>query len=195
MKITPWIAAIALTVGLAPAVRAQSGQYDRHDQQGHDHHDQQDQQGNGSWQYGAPSQQWHANRVSALAHEIDETATNIRVQAQRNNRRPDRAEARALGELNQLNQAASHFHEQLEQNGASYSHTRHDFVELISAYNQTVEALRSVRPRPYVDQGMNRIAANMNTISRYYGRSYGRLFSTGSWSNRSSRYDRRANGH
>jgi hypothetical protein len=196
MKITPWIAAIALTVGLAPAVRAQYGQYDQHDQQGHDQqgrdhrdHDQQDQRGEGNWRYGTPSQEWHADRVSALAHEIDETATNIRVQAERNNRRPDHAEARALGELNQLNQAASRFHEQVEHNSASYSRTRNDFAELISAYGQAVEALRSIRPRPYVDRGMNRIAADMNTISRFYGRGYGRLFITGSWSNRSSRYD------
>jgi len=202
MKITPWIAAIALTVGLAPAVRAQYGQYDQHDQhdqQGRDHRDhdqqdQQDQQGNGSWQYGAPSQNWHADRVSALAHEIDETATNIHEQAERHNRRPDRAEARALAELHQLNDAASRFHEQLEQNRAEYSHTRDDFAELISAYNQTVEALRYIRPRPYVDRGMNRIAADMNTISRYYGRSYGRLFISGRWSSRSGRYDHDGNG-
>jgi hypothetical protein len=186
MRITPWIAAIALTAGLTPAVRAQSGQYDQRDQYNHQH----DQQGyDGNWRYGNPSQEWHADRVSALAHEIDATATYIHEQAERNNRRPDRDEENALAQLHQLNNAATHFHEQVETNSEDYYHTRDDFAELITAYNQTVEALRYIAPRPYVNRGMNRIAADMNAIGRYYGRNYGHLFITGRWSSRSGRYN------
>jgi hypothetical protein len=184
MKITPWLAAIALTAGLTPAVHAQYGQYDqhdRHDRQGYD----------GSWRYGNPSQSWRSERVAALAHDIDETATYIHEQAERNNRRPDRNEARALAELHQLNEAASHFHEQVEESDrVSYRHTRDDFAELIASYNETVQALRYIETRSYINRGMNRIASDMNEIGRFYGRSYGSLFSTGRWGSRSGRYDR-----
>ena len=182
MRMTPWIAAIALTAGLTPAVRAQYGQYDQHDR-----YDQQSY--GGSWRYGYPSQGWHADRVSALAHDIDATATYIHEQAERNNRYPDADEADALAELHQLNEAATHFHEQVEQNSEDYYHTRDDFAELINAYNQTVEALRYIHPRSYINRGMYRIAADMNAISRYYGSNYGHLFITGRWSNRSGRYN------
>ena len=186
MRISPWIAAIALTAGLTPAVRAQDGQYDQHDQYSHQHN----QEGyDGSWQYGNPYQEWHADRVSALAHEIDETATYIHEKAERNNRRPDQDEERALAQLHELNTAASHFHEQVEMNSEDYYHTRDDFSELITAYNQTVEALRYIAPRPYINRGMSRIAADMNAIGRYYGSNYGHLFITGRWSSRSDRYN------
>ncbi len=184
MRITPWIAAIALTVGLTPAVRAQYGQYDQHDQ-----YDRHDQQSSGGWEYGNPAQSWRVERISALAHDIDDTATYIHEHAERNNRRPDRGEENALGELHQLNDAATHFHEQVEQNSEDYRHTRDDFAELIDAYNQTVSALRYIQPRSYINRGMNRIASDMNAISRYYGSNYGQLFSTGRWNNRSGRYD------
>jgi hypothetical protein len=168
---TSWIAAIVLTLGLTPAVQAQYG-------------------GSIQWRYGNPSQTWHSDRVSALAHDIDAAATYIHQQAERNNRRPDRYEARALAELHQLNEAAENFHEQVETNGRSYYRTRDDFAELLDAYNDTVDTLRSIEPRSYIYRGMNRIAADMNELSRYYGSSYSGLFDTGRWG-RNGRYDRR----
>jgi len=171
MKTTPWIAAIALTVALTPAVQAQYGATIQ-------------------WRYGNPSQTWHSDRVTALAHDIDATATSVHEQAERNNRRPDRYEERALAQLHELNDAAEHFHEQVETNGRSYNHTRDDFAELLNAYNDTVDTLRSIEPRSYIYRGMNRIAADMNELSRYYGSSYNGLFDTGRWG-RNSRYDRR----
>jgi hypothetical protein len=182
MRITPWIAAIALTAGLTPAVHAQYGQYDRYDPQ-HGNYDR------GDWGYGNPATSWRADRVSALAHRIDETATYIHEQAERNNRRPDRDEERALAELHQLNDAAARFYERLEANGDNYYHTRRDFAQLINAYNQTVEALRYIAPRPYINRGMTRIASDMNSIGRYYGSNYGHLFISGRWSSRSGRYE------
>ena len=189
MKVsTPWIAAIALTMGLTPALHAQygypgrDGRYDGRSSQ--------------SWRYGNPNRTWHPDRVSALAHDIDETATFIHERAERNNRRPDRREARALEQLHEVNDAAEHFHEQVEGNRRDYSHSRDDFAELIDAYNDTVTALRYIEPRSYIDRGMNRIASDMLEIGRYYGSSYGDLFNTGRWghgrydNDRYGRYDR-----
>jgi hypothetical protein len=185
MKLTPWIAALTLTMGLTPALRAQQYGYPRQDGRYDSRY------GNDSWRYGNPNRTWHSGRVSAYAHDIDEVATYIHEQAERNNRRPDREEARALAQLHELNDAAEHFHEQVEQNNRDYRHTRDDFAELIAAYNNAVDALRYIQPRPYVDRGMNRIASDMTEIARYYGSSYGRLFETGRWG-RSGRdgYDR-----
>jgi hypothetical protein len=177
---TPWIAAIALTMGLTPALHAQYG-YPGQD-------GRYDGRYSTSWRYGNPSRTWHSDRVSALAHDIDATATVIHEQAERNNRRPDRDEARALARLHRLNDAAERFHEQVEVNSRDSYHSRNDFAELIDAYNDTVTSLRYINPRPYIDRGMNRIASDMIEIGRYYGNSYGDLFSTGRWGR--GRYDR-----
>lgn len=178
MKVTPWIAAIALTIGTIGSSPAAQAQYSASIQ----------------WRYGNPSRTWHSGRVAELAHDIDARATYIRQQAEHNNRRPDRYEARALAQLNDLNEAAERFHEQVEINGRRYNHTRDDFAELIETYNDTVDTLRSIEPRSYIYRGMSQIAADMNELSQYYGSSYSGLFDTNRWG-RNDRYDRRGDRH
>lgn len=161
MKLTPWIAASVLALGLSPAVQAQRW--------GHQT---------------SPYSRWDGQRTYTLAHEIDEIASQMRYQAERNNRRPDRREARMLEALYRLDVAASRYHQQLEGYRRDPRQTNSNFVALVRAFDDTSEALRRVEPRSYLDRGMERIAYLLSDMSPYYGRSY-------RWENHGhDRYDR-----
>lgn len=131
----------------------------------------------------------HLDRVSAVAHEIDETALSISRQYARNNRRPDRDEARALDRLRDLSYAASHFHDQVESYRRDPRHTADDFARLERAFYTADRSLSRIAPRPYVDSGMNRIHDLMNELGGYYGRHAGYY---GAWGHDRDhdRYDR-----
>jgi hypothetical protein len=151
-RITVFAALLALS--LAPALQAQyRGNRDRD-----------------SYRYSYPNS-GQMERVAALAHEIDDVATSIRRQAERNNRRPDRDEARMLADLRELDGRASHFHAQVESYRQDPRHTADDFAALEDAFFRLGETLRYVNRRPYIDRGLDRIYPLMNELSRYYGRS------------------------
>lgn len=127
----------------------------------------------------------HLDRVSAIAHQIDETALSISRQYARNNRRPDRDEARALERLRDLSTAAGQFHDQVESYRREPRRTADDFARLERAFYSADRSLGRVAPRPYVDSGMNRIHDLMNELGGYYGRHAGYY---GAWGH--DRYDR-----
>jgi hypothetical protein len=115
----------------------------------------------------------HLDRTSAIAHEIDETAANIRREFERNNRRPDRAEARTIDQLRQLSYRASRFHEATESYRREPRRTARSFAALEDAFNDAARSLRRIEPRPYVDRGMGRIYQLMDELGGYYGRRTG----------------------
>ncbi|MFL6233802.1 MAG: hypothetical protein ACJ76N_11765 [Thermoanaerobaculia bacterium] len=127
----------------------------------------------------------HLDRASAIAHEIDETASQIRREFERNNRRPDRYEARAIDQLRDLNLRASRFHEATESYRRDPRRTSRSFAALEDAFNDAARSLRRVQTRPYVDRGMGRIYQLMDELGGYYGRRSG---SYGTWGH--DRYDR-----
>jgi hypothetical protein len=130
----------------------------------------------------------HMDRVAYLAHQLDDTARAIYRQASRNNRRPDQYEAQMLNDLNQLYGQAAHFHDEVETNRRNPHHTANDFARLEQAFNQLGVTMQSVRPRPYIDRGMERIYNLMTELSRYYGgRGYSRWGHYGH--DRGDRYD------
>ena len=141
-----------LALSLAPALQAQGYRDDRHS---------------------IFPDAGHLDRVSAIAHEIDETATDIHRQYERNNRRPDRAEARAMDRLHELNVSASRFHDATESYRREPRRTARAFAALESSFNDAARSLRRVQPRPYVDRGMDRIYVLMNELGGYYGRRSG----------------------
>ena len=154
MKRTTLITAALLALLLAPALQAQYPGYgNRYPSRDADRYPD----------YG------HMDRVSYLAHQLDETARNIYRQAARNNRRPDQYEAQMLDDLRQLAGNAAHFHDEVEGNRQNPRHTSNDFARLEQSFNQLGVTLQSVRPRPYVDRGMERIYNLMTELSRYYG--------------------------
>jgi hypothetical protein len=154
MRRTTLITAALLALLLAPALQAQYG--GNHSPDRYDNNRYPD--------YG------HMDRVSYLAHQLDETARNIYRQAARNNRRPDQYEAQMLDDLRQLAGNAAHFHDEVEGNRQNPRHTANDFARLEESFNQLGTTMQSVRPRPYVDRGMERIYNLMTELSRYYGR-------------------------
>lgn len=160
------VLAALLVLSLAPALQAQGRDYRDRDR--------------GRY---PSSGQW--DRVAALAHEVEDTATYIHRHFERNNRRPDRAEARVAADLHELNEQANRLHSQIEGRGDGYRddhgygqdrrYRDDNFARLEEAFFNLSDSLRYIRPRPYVDRGMDRIYDLMNEIGRYYGRSgYGR---------------------
>jgi len=129
----------------------------------------------------------HLDRVSAIAHQIDETALSITRQYARNNRRPNRDEARALERLRDLSAAAGQFHDQVESYRREPRRTADEFVRLERAFYSADRSLGRIAPRPYVDNGMNRIHDLMNELGGYYGRHAGYY---GAWGHDHDRYDR-----
>jgi len=115
----------------------------------------------------------HVSRLAAIAHDIEQNATYIRREFERNNRRPDNAEARAIDTLNQLNAEADRFHDEVERYRRSPRRSADEFAALERAFNATERSLRRIDRRPYVDRGMVRIYTLMNELSGYYGRRSG----------------------
>jgi len=160
MKRTSLMTAALLALLIAPSLRAQ----DHYHPQDQNLDRQDDRRGPGSY-----PDSGHIDRVSYLAHQLDDTARGIYRQASKNNRRPDPNEAQMLQDLNQLYGQAAHFHDEVEGNRQNPRHTANDFARLEQSFNQLGVTMQSVRPRPYIDRGMQRIYGLMTELSRYYG--------------------------
>jgi hypothetical protein len=158
---TTMTTAALLALSLAPALQAQ--RWDRNDDRYRDRYPN----------YG------QMDRVTALAREIDSTAHYILREAERNNRRPDRDEARMLSSLRALDQRTERFYDRVGGYRRDPRRTADEFSALEAAFYQVEDALRYVEPRGYVDRGMERIHDLMNELSRYYGRG-----GYGSWRDR-----------
>ena len=115
----------------------------------------------------------HVSRLAAIANEIEQNATYIRREFERNNRRPDNAEARAIDALNRLNAESDRFHDEVERYRRSPRRSADEFASLERAFNSAERSLRRIDRRPYVDRGMIRIYSLMNELSSYYGRRSG----------------------
>lgn len=130
-------------------------------------------------------------RVAVLAHEMEETSSWVHQRFERNNRRPNRAEARVAASLHELEQAAEHFHRQVESYRRDPQHTRRDFRALLEAYDAAVRSLYNVEPRGYVDRGMDQMGTLLAELSRYYGRTWRReRYDRHDRHDRDGRYDR-----
>ena len=111
-----------------------------------------------------------SNRVSSVAYEIERTAASIQREYDRNNRRPDRNEARVSSALRELYREADQFHRGVQ----GYRDSRRDdrgYDGLRRAFDEAASSLERIRSRPYVDRGMERIWSLMSELDRYYGRS------------------------
>ena len=188
---TTALATAILALSLAPALQAQ-GYDDHHDRS----QDGQDRDGHQGYHHSYPDA-GHLDRASAIAHEIDETATQIRREFGRNNRRPDRSEARTIDSLNRLNAAAARFHDQVERS-RDPRRSADEFADLERAFQGTERSLRRIAPRPYVDSGMERIYSLMNELGGFYGHRsgyYGTWSHDRDWNHDHDRYDHEGDNH
>ncbi len=103
------------------------------------------------------------------AHEMDDAANYIHRQYDRNNRRPDRREAQVSARLADLAENARHFHREVASYRGDTRRTQEDFQQLVRAYDRATDALGRVAERPYVDQGMERIATELDQTAAVYG--------------------------
>lgn len=138
--------------------------------------------------------------VSELAREVARTADVIHREYERNNRRPDRDEARVAVALHELEQAAVRFYDNV---GGGYGHGYNrdsrrgsggsrSFENLLRAFDATADTLRYINRRPYVDRGMDRIWSLMSELDRHYGvmDRYGRHGRDGRYGRDDGRYGR-----
>jgi hypothetical protein len=188
---TTLFATTLLTLSLAPALQAQGQGYPDQPQDRYQPRDQNQYQGPDRDRAIYPDA-GHLDRVSALAHEIDQTASWTYREFTRNNRRPNRDEYRAMGTLRDLNVAAARFHDEVEGYRRDPRHTADDFARLERSFYTAGHALRRIQPRPYVDRGMQKIYDQMSELSAFYGRHAGAY---GHWGDRDhgddhDRYDR-----
>lgn len=143
------------------------------------------------WSNRYPDRGRSTGRVSELAYEIEATATSIYREAARNNRRPDRDEARVLANLRELEDRAREFRQEVRDgrwddrrdgrydrydrrddrrdNRRDYRDDSRDYDRLADAFYATADSLRYIARRPYIDRGMDRIYVLLGEVSRFYG--------------------------
>ncbi len=155
------MAALTLALSVSPAVQAEpQGRPNPYNERYNDRY--------GDRYNDRDDRRYDPRRAAALAEEIERTAYSIRREAERNNRRPDRWEARMLSALRELNQEADQFHAQVDRRRDGRS--GRDFEELVRAYRETGRVVNRNDPRPYIDRGMERIGYLLSEISESYGR-------------------------
>jgi hypothetical protein len=182
MRRTTLVTATLLALSLAPAVQAQRWGYpsdrynDRYDNRG-------------------------SNQLVYYSRTIDDAASYIRREFERNNRRPDRGEEHVARELYDLDVAAERFRAVLEHD-RNYRSASDEFRVLEDAFFQASNSLRRTERRDYVERGMDQIYDSLQELSRYYGNSYDRRGGRGGYGNdrwdrynRYERFDRRGRGN
>jgi hypothetical protein len=179
------MAALTLALSASSALQADPQERDRrHDDRYDDrYNDRYDDRNDGR-----SGDRYDSRRVAALAHEIEQTAYSIRREAERNNRRPNRWEARMLSALRELNQEANQFHAQVESRRYDNRSGR-GFEDLVQAYRETGYIVSRNDPRPYLDRGMERIGDLLSEISQSSGRR-----GDYRWDRNDRRYDRDQDG-
>ena len=139
-----------------------------------------------------------SRRVDAVAREIEQTAAAMHREYTRNNRRPDRDEARVAATLQELHEEASQLARGSGRYSGSYnnrgSRSGNGYDGLLRAFDEVAYSLDRIARRPYVDQGMDRIWSLMSELDRYYGGSSNRYdrYSRG-WNTRDRGYRNRYN--
>lgn len=127
--------------------------------------------GNQDYRY---NDRYNNGNVSELAREVARTADAMHREYERNNRRPNRDEARVAVALHELEEASVRFYDSV--GGSRYDNNRdsrrggtRDFENLLRAFDAAADTLRYINRRPYVDRGMDRIWSLMSQMDRYYG--------------------------
>lgn len=163
MRSTTLIATAALALSLTSAAQAQ-------------------------WSNRYPDRGRSNGRVAELAYEIEATATSIYREAARNNRRPDRDEARVLSNLRELEDRAQEFRQEVRDgrwddrrydrrydrndrrdDRRDSREDARDYDRLADAFYATADSLRYIDRRPYINRGMERIYVLLGEVSRQYG--------------------------
>ena len=164
MRSTLFVTTAVLALSLSTAAMADDRdryRSDRYDDRYRDHYeDRYDDRYRGDSRHG---------RVDVIAREIEQTAAAMHREYERNNRRPDRDEARVAATLHELHEEAYQF---ARSSGGSYrrdSRRDHGLDGLLRAFDEVADSLDRINRRPYIDRGMDRIWRLMSELDRSYG--------------------------
>ncbi|MFL6198687.1 MAG: hypothetical protein ACJ76J_05905 [Thermoanaerobaculia bacterium] len=171
MRSAVFVTTTVLVLALTTVVRADDRDRYRHDDR---YQDRYDDRYDNSYRGGDRN-----GRVSAIVREIEQTAAYMHREYERNNRRPDRDEARVAATLHELHEQAYELARNSGGYGGGYGRdSRHGngYDGLLRAFDEVAYSLDRINRRPYVDRGMDRIWSLMSELDRYYGGSgrYGR---------------------
>ncbi len=158
MRSTLFVTTI-LALSLSTAAMADERDRYRSDRRDDRYQDRYDDRYRGDSRYG---------RVDDIAREIERTAAAIRREYDGNNRRPDRDEARVSAALRELHEEAYRL-SRYQGNNRRDSRFGNGYDGLLRAFDRTADSLERIRPRPYVDHGMERIWSLMSQLDRHYG--------------------------
>jgi hypothetical protein len=183
MRSTLFVTTAVLALALSTVARADDGDRYRYDDRGHDRYDDNRHDDRYDGRYS------RSNRVDVIAREIEQTAAAMHREYERNNRRPDRDEARVAAALHELHEEAYQFSRSVGGYGRDSRHGN-GYDGLLRAFDEVAYSLERINNRPYVDRGMDRIWSLMSELDRSYGRSgrgYDRYDRNGGWRDRGGR--------
>jgi len=109
------------------------------------------------------------DRVTSVAYELGRTAISMQREYDRNNRRPDRDEARVALQLRALADESSRFYNDMGRYRRDPRQTQRGIERLLQVYDRTADSLRYIDRRGYVDRGMDRMGDLLTDLARAYG--------------------------
>ena len=111
---------------------------------------------------------WDGERVKQLAHDLDEAAEHVHIQAERETDNQWGRDSRAIMALHEFAEAAEHFHRQVESYSNDPRHTQNDFYNLTYAYRDASRAMHYARFSEHVLRDWYEAEDAFRQLRRYY---------------------------
>lgn len=106
--------------------------------------------------------------VQAVAHKLEEATSYVHHLAEQREHHYDGREERALEALHELDEAAEHFHEQVERYCQNPYHTEADYARLERSYADAYRAFFGLHAFRQVERAFTRVASLMDDLRYYY---------------------------
>jgi len=109
------------------------------------------------------------DRVSTLAHQLEQAASFVHRTAEQQAHYFDRTEEAAFQRLHRLDEMATRFHDYVESSRENPRRTERMFRNLLRAYGEAANAMQDLDDYRNVYAGFRDVQSTMNELSRYYG--------------------------
>lgn len=110
----------------------------------------------------------HMYKVKELAREVEREASRLHRTAERHAHHGDRAEAHALKQLHELEEAAEHFYYDVKRNYRNPSHTAGDYRRLARCWHETSRSVHALHGFRHVERLFYEVARAMDDLEYYY---------------------------
>lgn len=111
---------------------------------------------------------YRLERIQALAHEVDEAARAVNRAAYYGRHHFTWRERRALDRLDELAEAARHFHTQIERYPYATRHTAADYRRLLMAYDRAEDTLYDLHAYRRVLRRFESLGALIDELDQVY---------------------------